>query len=208
MRILVFILFILFIGKNLLLSQDNIKWVADDEHRWYENRVIATYSYSSPIILSNESDNGISHFSNFSEIALSYDSKINSNTYLGFLFSYTTMNFANDYSKLIKAPTGSNIQKISVGGVYTISAIKGKSVFLNLSNSFSIDYLFSDYLKAGDNNGFDFSSFGAGISAGPYLGFKIIKDIDLHIGGSINFAYYNQFLFFPKVNVSISKWIN
>lgn len=207
-KIIVFLI-ILFLGVfNVLLSQENVKWKLDDNHIFKDENVDIQFSYSSPIIASEESPNGISQFQDIISLSLTYNTKISQNNYWGIGINFERLMFSEDYYQLINSPNNNPIFSLGIKSNYNFTLIKGKNLSLNLNNSFGVAYLVGENLKQSNNNGYDFSSLGLSISSGTNLNIPITNVLDINFGAELSFSYIGQLLFFPKFNVSLTKWIN
>jgi hypothetical protein len=203
------ITFVLFVSIfSDLFCQEGIKWKQDENVNWRDTRISLSLYYSNPIITSNESGEGISHFDNSIALDLSLEKVFSDKNYWGLELSYERYKFSDDYMNLNHSQSDNILHSLGIGFTIDYMMINGKSVYLSMLSVAKIDYIFGDNRESKDRNGFDFPSIGFGIATGPNLGINIIKDYDLHFGAALNFRYYGQIVFKPNFYVSISKWIN
>lgn len=207
-RISILTFVLIFISFSDLFSQESIKWKQDENVSWRDERIGLSLNYSNPVITSNESGEGISHFDNSTGIDLAWEKVFSDKNYWGLKLSYERYKFSDDYMNLIHSQSDNIIHSVGLGFTIDYMMIKGKSVYLSLRSVVGIDHIFGDNKESQDQNGYNFPNIGFGLSTGPNLGINIISDYDFHLGAELNFQYYGQIVFKPNYYVSISKWIN
>lgn len=206
---MVFCLLLFILNLNSLTCEDNIKWEYDDEHIYNENFLDFGLNLIAPIVTSNESNNGFSHFNNIKSLYLSYGMKLNNKYSHSFGINFSIYYLSTEYLLLIDNKQNSNFYSIDFKYNYKFVLSKSKKFgTLYLNSILSPQILFGENLKSEKKGGFNFSNYGFAISTGPNLSIILCKELNLNIGAEISFSYIGQILFYPNFNISLTNWIN